>query len=83
LSLSLSFEHDTAAHLVDRVLPHVPVRHLVLTFPRRIRWHLAQDPKLAGQALRLFVRALHADLRRRGRRQGIAGGRPSWIQIFR
>lgn len=73
--------HDTAAHLVDRVLPHVPVRHLVLTFPRRIRWHLAQDPKLAGQALRLFVRALHADLRRRGRRQGIAGGRPAAIAV--
>jgi len=72
---------DTAAHLVDRVLPHVPVRHFVLTFPRRVRWHLAQDPKLAGQALRLFMRALFADLRRRGRRQGIRNGRPAAVAV--
>src|SRR5260370_21867962 len=26
--------HDTAAHLVDRVLPHVPVRQWVLSLPR-------------------------------------------------
>ena len=26
--------HDTAAHLVDRVLPHVPYRQWVMSFPR-------------------------------------------------
>jgi hypothetical protein len=39
--------HDTAAHLVDRVLPRVPIRQWVVTFPRQVRYHLAADPKLA------------------------------------
>ena len=36
--------HDTAFHLVDRVLPRVPMRQWVVTFPRRVRYHLASDP---------------------------------------
>jgi hypothetical protein len=63
--------HDVAAHLVDRVFPHVPARQWVLTFPRRVRWHLAADPKLACEAVRLFVAALFTDLRRRAREGGV------------
>jgi hypothetical protein len=29
---------DTAAHLVDRVFPHVPVRQWVLSFPHAFRY---------------------------------------------
>ncbi len=43
---------DPAAHLVDRVLPRVPMRQFVATFPRQIRYHLAAAPKLASAALR-------------------------------
>jgi hypothetical protein len=38
---------DTAAHLADRVLPVVPVRQWVLSFPWRERFLLAYDPELA------------------------------------
>ena len=50
--------NDTAAHLVDRVIPHVPIRQWVVTLPRRVRYHLAADPKLATLALREVTRTL-------------------------
>lgn len=62
---------DTAAHLVDRVLPHAPFRQWVVTFPRRVRHHLAADPKLATEALREVLRVLFAWQRRRARRVGV------------
>jgi hypothetical protein len=59
---------DTAAHLVDRVLPEVPIRQWVLTLPYPLRYRCAYDAKLASDVLRAFVRALFAELRRRVRR---------------
>ena len=35
---------DTAAHLVDRVLPRAPYRQWVLTVPKPLRLVLARDP---------------------------------------
>lgn len=66
---------DTAAHLVDRLLPRCPYRQWVITFPRRVRYHLAADPKLASEALRLVLHAIFAYQRRRARRLGEAPGR--------
>ena len=77
--------NDTAAHLVDRVLPRVPVRQYVLTFPKRIRWHLATDPSLASAALNLFLRALFAFQRRCARRDDVRDGKPgavTFVQRF-
>ncbi len=59
---------DTAAHLVDRVLPPVPVRQWVLTLPYPLRYRCAYDAKLTSAVLRAFLRALFAELRRRIRR---------------
>jgi len=39
---------DTAAHLVDRVLPEVPVRQWVLSLPFALRYRLAYDAHLRG-----------------------------------
>ena len=64
---------DTAAHLVDEVLPHVPIRQWVLTVPHALRYKMAFDPALTGLVLRWFVRAVSAWLRRRARRVGIVG----------
>ncbi len=47
-----------AAHLVDRVLPHVPVRHWVLSVPFDIRYLLATDRSLLSAVLRIFVDVL-------------------------
>jgi hypothetical protein len=60
---------DTAAHLVDRVLPEVPVRQWVLSLPFALRYRLAYDVRLASAVLAVFVRTVFASLRRRARRQ--------------
>jgi hypothetical protein len=47
---------DTAAHLVDRVLPRVPVRQWVLTLPFGLRFRLPYDTQLTSEILRMFIR---------------------------
>ncbi|MFO0690425.1 MAG: transposase [Myxococcota bacterium] len=58
---------DTAAHLVDRVLPEVPIRQWVLTLPYPLRYRCAWNAKLTSEILRCFLRAVFADQRRRAR----------------
>jgi hypothetical protein len=60
---------DTAAHLVDRVLPEVPIRQWVLSLPFALRYRLAYDAGLTSVLLGAFVRTVFASLRRRARRQ--------------
>src|SRR5712675_86832 len=62
--------HDTAAHLVDRVIPQVPVRQWVLSLPRWARFLLARDPMLITRSLDIALRTIFADQRRRARRAG-------------
>ncbi len=64
---------DTAAHLVDNVLPRVPVRQWVLTVPHGLRYAMAHDPALAGAVLRTFMGAVSWTLRRRARKLGHRG----------
>ena len=77
---------DTAAHLVDRVLPKAPVRQWVLSLPFPLRYRLAYDADLAGEILRLFVRAIFASYRRRARKKGangrLHGGAVTFVQRF-
>jgi len=66
---------DTAAHLIDRVLPGVPVRQWVLSLPFSLRYRLAYDASLTSAVLGIFVRSVFASLKRRARKQwGIARG---------
>jgi hypothetical protein len=58
---------DTAAQLVDRVFPRVPVRQWVLSLPRPMRYVLARDAKLLGRALRIFVSEIVRRYKRRAR----------------
>lgn len=60
---------DTAAHLVDHVLPEVPVRQWVLTLPYPLRYRCAWNARLTSEVLQSFLRAVFADQRRRARRQ--------------
>jgi len=76
---------DTAAHLVDRVLPEAPYRQWVLTFPWEFRFLLAMDRKFLSEMLRVFLRTIFAWQRLRGRRAGIPDGQPgavTFIQRF-
>jgi len=73
--------HDTAAHLVDRVIPHVPVRQWVLSLPRWARL-LARDPQLITCTLDIALRAIFADQRLRARRAGALARAPSPSSSF-
>ncbi len=58
---------DTAAHLVDRVLPIVPVRQWVLSVPFALRYRMIYDAALLTDVLTVFMRALFGELQRRAR----------------
>jgi hypothetical protein len=60
---------DTAAHLVDSVLPEVPIRQWVLTLPYPLRYRCAYDAALTSEVLRAFLRTLFSALRRRAKSQ--------------
>ncbi|MGQ0508021.1 MAG: transposase zinc-binding domain-containing protein, partial [Myxococcaceae bacterium] len=77
--------HEVAAHLVEHVLPRAPVRQWVLSFPRRVRWHLGNDSDLLASSLRILLRAVFTFHRRRARRLGVRApecGSITFIQRF-
>ena len=61
---------DTAAHLVDRVFPRVPVRQWVLSLPYALRYRLAYDAQLVSDVLGIFTKTVFASLIRRAREFG-------------
>jgi len=46
---------EIAAHLVDHVIPRMPVRQWVLSLPKRLRGFLHYDPVIAGKVLRILL----------------------------
>jgi hypothetical protein len=65
---------DTAAHLVDRLLPEAAYRQYVLTFPREVHFLLSVDPPFMTRMLGAYLQFLFAWQRRRGEGLGIEGG---------
>jgi hypothetical protein len=66
---------ERAAHLVDEVVPPVPVRQWVLTLPYRLRYLVAWDHELSRAVLAVHARALRNFYRQQAQRQGIPAGR--------
>ena len=63
---------QTAANLVEKVFPDgVPVRQWVLSFPRRVRYHLARKPALLKRALAIFMEEVFANTRERAGVPGV------------
>jgi hypothetical protein len=60
---------DNAAHLVDEVLPRVPVRQWVCSLPWRLRYAMGYDRKLCADVLRAFIGSLRRSLRWRAKRK--------------
>lgn len=54
---------ETAANLVDHVLPRVPMRQWVLSVPKRVRWFLQHDRAVASRVLRIFLGEVERTLR--------------------
>lgn len=71
----------TATHLVDRVLPRVPMRQWVLSLPRWARFLLARDPRLITQVLDLALRAIFTLQRRRARIAGAISPRTGAVSF--
>ncbi|MBX3465257.1 MAG: transposase, partial [Planctomycetes bacterium] len=76
---------DTAAWLVDRVIPEVPVRQWVLSLPCRVRVLCAYDPVVCGGVRRILLRAVSGFYEGRARRQGLPrprAGAVAFVQRF-
>ena len=56
---------ESAAHLVDHVLPEQPIRQWVLTFPYPLRFLFAAQPQVLSQVLGVVYRAISTDLLKR------------------
>ena len=65
---------ELAAHLVDHVLPLVPIRQWVFTVPVPVRYQLAFDAGLTRAVLRVFLRTVFGWQRRRAARRGLGRG---------
>ena len=61
---------DTAAWLVDHVIPEVPVRQWVLSLPYRVRALCAYDPKVCSAVRRILVRAVSGYYERAAAKKG-------------
>jgi hypothetical protein len=70
---------ELAAHLLDHVLPHVPIRQWVFTVPVPVRYQLAFDAGLTRAVLRVFLRTVFGWQRRQAARQGLVGARSGSI----
>ncbi len=74
---------DTAAHLVDEVLPHVPLRQWVLALPPDLHARVARDAELEGKLLRMFAEEIERLLRiTTGAGDVGRGGNVTFLQHF-
>lgn len=75
---------ETAADLVDNILPRVPVRQWVLSFPIPLRGLFAVHPALLTPVLRIIHRAINTHLIKQAgaERQQSATGAITLIQRF-
>jgi hypothetical protein len=62
---------NTAAFLVDRVVPDVPVRQYVLTLPYELRKLVAFKADVLTAVARIFVESVFASYRARAKRSGV------------
>lgn len=75
---------ETAAHLVEEVIPELPVRQWVLSLPIPLRYLLASHPQLLGPVLNVVHRAVSGLLPKKAgikRTEGQGGG-VTFVQRF-
>jgi hypothetical protein len=73
---------ERAAHLIDEVLPHVPVRQWVLTVPYRLRYRMAFDHGLSRAVLGVYARVLLEVSARDAGARGIHDGRTGLVTVI-
>lgn len=74
--------NQLAANLVDRVLPAVPIRHWVLSFPMNVRFLLAWRPALRNEVMAAVIDVItgwyESCAARRGHPKGQGGAVAVW-----
>jgi hypothetical protein len=73
---------ERAAHLVDAVLPWVPVRQWVLTVPYRLRYQMAWNHGLSRAVLRVYTHVLLDVYARGALGHGVPGGRTGSVTVM-
>ncbi len=75
---------ESAALLVDEVLPHEPMRQWVLSFPYQLRFLFASGPELMGKVLGIVYQAIASHLIRKAglTRKTAHSGAVTLIQRF-
>jgi len=73
---------ERAAHLVDEVLPRVPVRQWVLILPHRLRYLLAWNHALCRAVLGIYVRALLNFQRQQARQRRIRNAHAGSVTVI-
>jgi ribosomal protein S27E len=61
---------ETAAHLVDEIIPKVGVRQYVLSFPMPVRFILAKNPKIQAHVLKIVHRAIGSFIQKKAKDKG-------------
>ena len=76
---------ETSAHLIDHVIPPVPIRQWVLSCPWPLRFLYASRPRVLTRTLAVITRAIETDLIHRAgltRKSGARSGIVTLIQRF-
>ena len=73
---------ETAAHLVDHVLPEQPIRQWVVSFPYPLRFLFATRPAVLTQVLAIVYRAISTFLTRRAGLRVGAGARTGAVTLI-
>ncbi len=73
---------ELAAHLVDRVIPHVSVRQWVLSLAWSLRYQLAFDAALSAEVLAVFIRVVFDWRRATAAQQGVGDGQCGAVTVI-
>ena len=73
---------ETAAHLIDHVIPHVPARQWVLSFPWPLRMRFAARPEALTRCLEVVVRCIATHLVQRAGLRRTSGARTGMVALI-
>ncbi len=77
--------NNEAAHLVDSVLPEIPYRQWVLSFPYRIRFLMARNQKFMNAALKIYLKTISSYQKKKAKTNNMGQchtGAVTFIQRF-
>ncbi len=71
-----------AAHVVDKVLPSVPIRQWVVSLPYEMRLLLAKQPDVLSTVLRIVMRLVVGRYLSRARELGIENPKTGGLNVL-